>query len=265
LHSPYDSLINLEIKSIRETHMSAQYADRPTREVRYDVDNTTVVTPTDRVRWAAVIAGLFTAMAALIFFAVLGIAIGLEVYDAGDPARNFGIGTGIYSIITGLIAFFFGGFIAARTAAVGGRGNGLLNGAMVWIVTIVLIVNFLGTGISTLLGTTITTVGDVAGAAVQTVPDIAGNVANEVEDAANAVGVDTAQIQATAEVAAQGVATQAANAVNEIEQAVSPQNLERLAEGGADSAWTVLLALGLTAFAAIIGGLLGARSTVYVR
>lgn len=245
--------------------MSAQYSDRPTREVRYDVDNTTVVTPTDRVRWAAVLAGLFTTMAALIFFAVLGIAIGLEVYDAGETAQNFGIGTGIYSIITGLVAFFLGGFIAARTAAVGGRGNGLLNGAMVWIVTIVLIVNFLGTGISTLLGTTINTVGTVTSTVISTGAEVADDVVNEVEDAANSAGVDTTELQATAEVAAQAVATQAANTVEQVEQAVSPANLERLAEGGADGAWTVLLALGLTALFAILGGVLGARSTVYVR
>lgn len=244
--------------------MSAPYSDRPVaaaREVHYDVDNTTVITPKDRVRWASVLAGLFTAMAALIFLAVLGIAIGLQSYDASNPAQNFGIGTGIYTIISGLIAFFLGGFIAAKTAAVGGRSNGLLNGAMVWIVTIVLIVNFLGTGIGTLLGTTLNTVGDIAGAAIQVAPE----VASEVQDAAESAGVDTAAVQATAVDAGEAVATQAASTVQQIEQAVTPANIERVAEDVADAAWMVLVALGLTAAAAILGGVLGARPVAYGR
>jgi hypothetical protein len=241
--------------------MSTPYSERP-RDVRYDIDTTAVITPTDRVRWASVLAGLFTAMAALIFFAVLGIAIGLEAYDAGEPARNFGIGTGIYSIVTSLVAFFLGGLVAARTAAVVGRGNGVLNGAMVWIVTIVLIVNFLGTGISTLLGATLNTVGDAAGAALNVVPEVAGQIANEVQDAAN-TGVDTAQVQATAEVVATQVATQAAGVAQQLEQAVSPENIERATEDAATAAWWVLLALGVSAFAAILGGLLGSRPADY--
>lgn len=242
--------------------MAAQYPERPVaaREVRYDIDTTEVITPIDRVRWAAVLAGLFTAMAALIFFAVLGIAIGFETYNAGDPLRNFGLGTGIYSIVSSLIAFFLGGFIAARTAAVTGNENGLLNGAMVWIVTIVLIVNFLGTGISTLLGTVGSAVGDVAGTALTVAPEAVGQVAGELEDAAEA-GVDTTQLQATAEGAATQIATQVSGAVDQIEQAVTPEAIEQTTQDIANVAWLVLLALGLTAGAAILGGSLGKRPT----
>ena len=239
-----------------------QYSDRTAAappDVHYDVDTTNVVTPTDRVRWASVLAGLFTAMAALIVLTVLGIAIGLEAYDAGDPGRNFGIGTGIYSIISGLIAFFLGGFMAARTAAVGGRSNGVLNGALVWIVTIVLIVNFLGAGIGTLLGTTANVVGDAAGAVVNAVPE----AIDEAGEAAESIGADTTAVQATAVDAGQAIATQAADTAQQIQEVVSPQNIEQASEVGADVAWMVLLALGLSALAAVLGGIFGARPFVY--
>ena len=35
-----------------------------------------------------------------------------------------------------LVAFFIGGFIAARTSGIRGKGNGWINGAMVWAITL---------------------------------------------------------------------------------------------------------------------------------
>src|SRR4051812_24378559 len=55
------------------------------------VASATVVTPTDRVRWGAIFAGLFAAMSALVVLSLLGLAIGLSSVDAGDRPANFGI------------------------------------------------------------------------------------------------------------------------------------------------------------------------------
>src|SRR5437870_50739 len=114
---------------------------------RYDIDTTIVNRPVDRVRWASIFAGLFAAMSALVVLTVLGLAIGLSSYNAGEPASAFGIGAGIWGAISALIAFLIGGWLAARTAALPGRGNGVLNGAMVWLVAVPLMLFLLGSGL----------------------------------------------------------------------------------------------------------------------
>src|SRR5215218_344789 len=73
--------------------------------------------PTDRVRWGPILAGTFAALTMLAVLSTLGAAIGMTAYDAGDDARRF--------------AFGFGGWLTARSAAVRGHDNGLLNGFMV--------------------------------------------------------------------------------------------------------------------------------------
>lgn len=217
----------------------------------YDV-NTTIM-PTDRVRWASVLAGLFTVLAALVFFTVLGLALGLSSFDANNP-RSFGIGAGIYGIASALIAFALGGFIAARTAAVTGTSNGVLQAGMVWIVTIALIVNFIGSGIGTLL--------NVAGGVTNTAINAASNVAG---DAAEAVAENPA-LQATAVEGATQVAPAleaTAGAVGEQVQEqldnVTPAQVEQAVQNVSPAAWWALAGLGVSAAAALLGGALGKR------
>ncbi|HLL89589.1 MAG TPA: hypothetical protein VK324_09815, partial [Tepidisphaeraceae bacterium] len=128
-----------------------------------DIHATTVVTPTDRIRWSSVLGGLFAALSALAVLATLGSAIGASAYDPGDSARNFGIGAGIWGIVSALLAFALGGWVAARSAAVAGRNNGLLNGAMVWAVAIPVMAYV----VAGLVGRTAATAADVAGNAAQ--------------------------------------------------------------------------------------------------
>jgi hypothetical protein len=87
--------------------------------------------PTDRVRWGPIVAGVFAALTAMAVLSTLGSAIGLSAYDPGDDTRRFAIGAGIWSILSMLLSFAFGGWLAARSAAVKGSDNGLLNGFMV--------------------------------------------------------------------------------------------------------------------------------------
>src|SRR5688572_27714281 len=113
--------------------------------------NTAIVNPTDRIRWGPILAGVFAAMTAMAVLSVLGAAIGMSAYDANDDARHFAIGAGIWGAITMLIAFALGGWLTARSAAVRGRNNGLLNGAMVAGVGIPLMLFLLGSA-GTLMG-----------------------------------------------------------------------------------------------------------------
>lgn len=202
--------------------------------------------PVDLVRWGPIIAGIFAALATLITLTVLGLAVGASTYTPGANLGNLGIGAGIWAGISVLIAFFVGGLIAARSAAVSGTGNGILNGAMVWFVAIPLLIYVLGNGVGSLVGTA----GNLAGGAVQAGASTAGQVGTAV------AGNPTAMATAATAVAgglqgAQATAVAAATAVN-----VTPAGV---ASTTGNTAWGVLLSLGLAAAAAILGGWLGAR------
>ena len=207
----------------------------------------TAVTPTDRVRWGAIIAGLFAALSTLAILTVLGIAVAGSSYDPGDNARNFGIGAGIWGAISALIAFFIGGWLAARSAAVSDRNNGLLNGAMVWVVAIPLMLYMLMGGIGSLFRT--------AGSAVATGTQAAASAAGAAStDPANRQRMeDQAQ---TASAKLQSTTQQAQQKVQEITR---PENQEKAANATAKGAWGTLVSMLLGLAAAAVGGLVGSR------
>lgn len=211
----------------------------------YDVD---VVTPTDRVRWGPVLAGLFAALATLATLTVLGTAIAGSAFDPGDTARSFGLGAGIWGAISTLISFLVGGWLAARTAALPGKSSGILNGAMVWFVAIPLLLYLLSSGLTSL----VSTAGRAAGTAAAAVAPAAGAAAG---DAAN-----NPALQATAQAGAAGAAGAVQATAQALGQAAQdPQNQQAAADTVSRGAWGTLLSLGLAAAASIGGGILGSR------
>ena len=116
------------------------------------VQQTQVIAPRDRVRWGPIVAGLLTALGTFLLLSTLATAIGLTNVnarrEADDAARNIGIA----SAIIGLLSFLLGGFVAARTAAVRGRDNGLLNGFLVWALSIPLLLLLAALGLGAVLG-----------------------------------------------------------------------------------------------------------------
>jgi hypothetical protein len=208
--------------------------------------NTTVVNPVDRIRWGAVLAGLFASLTTLVVLGVLGLAIGLTSYDAGDPLSNFGLGAGIWSAISTIVAFLIGGWLAARTAASRGRGNGVLNGAMVWVVAIPLVLYLLSSGMGALLNTA----GDIAATGAATVAPAAAAV------------VDNAAVPSApaAHATAQDLGAAAQAAVTAAGEQVTPGLIQDATETASSTAWGTLIALLLGFGAAALGGLLGARS-----
>src|SRR3954467_6992189 len=128
----------------------SQYSSPDVGGTRVDV---TAVSPTDRIRWGPIIAGLFAALKTLAVMAVLGVAVAGSTYDPGDSARAFGIGAGVWSAVSALLAFFVGGWLASRTAAVRGD-TGVLNGTMVWVVAIPLMLYMIMGGVGALFRTT---------------------------------------------------------------------------------------------------------------
>jgi len=232
--------------------------------VRSSFTDVAVTTPLDRVRWTSVIAGFFTVLCTIVVLTVLGVAIGLSTVDANNPS-GFALGVSVYGGLIALVAFFLGGLISARTAAVSGSSNGILNGAMVWIITIPILVYVLGSGIGSILGTAADLTTKAATIGAQVAAPAVGEVAGQIAANPTAVATLQAGINGSAEATqnANSIPGQAQAAVSTAQtqiQQVTPQQVEKAAQNASSVAWATLLALGLSAAAAIIGGLAGSRT-----
>jgi hypothetical protein len=120
----------------------------------------------DRVRWGPIVAGLLTAMTALLLLSLLGLAIGLTTVNAGaaatqgGPPPDTGRNSAIWAAISGIVAFALGGYVTGRTASLFNRGWGALNGALVFMLAVPLILWLAGQGLGTVLGS----LGNLSGA-----------------------------------------------------------------------------------------------------
>lgn len=197
--------------------------------------------PLDRVRWSAVLAGLFGTLSVLAVLTVLGVAVGASTMDANSQAENYGLGAGIWGGISVLIAFAFGGWLAARTAAVGGGHNGLLQGACVWMVTLALLIYIVAGGV----GMVARTATSVAQSAASN-PQLTSEAQQQVTQSDN----PTAQLRQQAE---------------QLTNNITGRDVEQSADAAAKSSWGTLIAMLLALVAAAAGGYLGARDEDHLR
>jgi len=177
----------------------------------------------DRVRWGPIIAGLLTALTALLLLGLLGLAVGLTTVNAGTaaaqggPPAGLGTGAAVWSGVSGIIAFLLGGYVAGRTASVFKRGWGALNGALVFMLAVPLTLWLASQGLGVALGT----LGNLSGA-------LASNPG-------------------------------AAQAAQSAAQNLSPADVARAAEGARNTAWGTLIGALLGLGASAVGGFTGSR------
>ena len=196
-------------------------------------DVTTVeVRAGERIRWGAIMAGLFAALSTLVVLGVLGAAVGLSAYDRGDDARNFGIGASIWGAISMIVAFIVGGYVAGRYGAPFGRDrSALVHGAMVWAVAIPLSLLIVGS-IGTILGSSA----------------VSGTLANRDVTSGQMGGED--RFDAARPAGAEIGAT--------VGERTGDNADERARRSSAGAAWGTLISLLLGLGAAALGGRLGA-------
>jgi hypothetical protein len=136
--------------------------------------------PRSHVQWGGVFAGTLCALTFYVFASLFGMAIDvLNVFSGSATTNQYGVGAGIWTIGTVIIAFLIGGFVAAKVAGVRGEGNGWINGVLVFVLSLGLIVTIsaLGSGAS-MFGTLGTTFTDVHNTAIRTTA--AANVTNNI-------------------------------------------------------------------------------------
>ena len=107
-----------------------------------------------RVSWGAIFAGTAIAFGIQFLLGLLGIAIGASVFNPADPAgfSDWGIGTGLYIVITQIISLIAGGFVAARLAGIPKNTTSLIHGAVVWAVVSFLSAYMVLSGVGALIG-----------------------------------------------------------------------------------------------------------------
>ena len=116
-----------------------------------------------RISWGAIFAGVVLAIAVQLVLGILGTGIGLTLVDPVEGttpgSAGFGIGAGLYWIVTTIIALGAGGYAAARVAGVHDRFDGLVHGLVVWGVTLILTLYLLTSAVGGIIGGALRTVG----------------------------------------------------------------------------------------------------------
>jgi len=104
-------------------------------------------------QWRSIFAGVFIAFSLLAVLSVLGIAIGATVYGptTNNDIRAWGTGAFVWALLSAIIAFGLGGFVAGRTIY-GAAKSAPFHGFLVWAVAIPLLGLAAATGLGSLAG-----------------------------------------------------------------------------------------------------------------
>jgi hypothetical protein len=122
----------------------------------------TIVPVRNRVQWGPVLAGTAATLTSMLVFSALGLAIGASAFKPGTDLTDWSTRAGDYGIAAALVAFLFGGWIAARSAAVSGTFAGLINGSVAGAVSLMTLVWLSTTGLANLVGFLGANLGNVA-------------------------------------------------------------------------------------------------------
>lgn len=127
-----------------EEHSEFREVPRPVHEV---------AAHRDIVRWGPILGGTFAAIAIMVVLTVLGLLFGLAaVGPAGTITTPLTTLWAIWAAVSMIIAFFLGGWLAARTSAFSGTFSGVLDGSLVWATTLLLALFLTGFGAVSALG-----------------------------------------------------------------------------------------------------------------
>ena len=243
-----------------------------------------------RVSWGGVFGGVLVALGFLLLMTALGVAVGISAAQPGETdAGTLGSGAGIWAGLSLLLALFIGGWVSTRIGAIFDGTTGLFEGALVWVVSVLLMLYFASSGIGMLAGGAFRLVGGAAqalGSVVQAqgAPDVSGSVdqmlrrlknPETADQIAATTGMQRTEVQASLSETAQRVENNrnnptqaAAEAKNGIAQLMRKarssgalqQKAEEMKPGATRAAWITFGALVLSLLAAVIGAMAGRRN-----
>lgn len=106
------------------------------------------------IEWRAVFAAALVGFAVTLILTTLGAAVGLTAGDAanGGDAKAFGIGAGIWWLLTVAIAGIVSGRVLATTARRDLEYRPAIYGTLAWIVGVIVLLFLLANGIGNMIG-----------------------------------------------------------------------------------------------------------------
>jgi hypothetical protein len=177
-----------------------------------------------RLSWGSVIAGVILSSIVYLIMSVLGTAIGaslLAPLSQPDPLHGFGFGSGVWVIVTTVLAVFTGSYFAGRCAPVLGWLHGLLS----WAVMTLLVVY----GMSSLLSGAVSTAGSVAATGAQ----VGATAANQGGGTGDLLNSAKQQVQTV--VASAASAASSPQAQQDAREAATPPHARWPARAGSHS------------------------------
>lgn len=162
----------------------------------------------NRVSWGAILAGVVVGLVVQVLLTMLGVGIGAATIDPatnGSPdASSFSIASGIWYVVSGLIAAYVGGYIAARMSGKTIPTTGALHGLTTWAFTTLLVLYLLTSTVGSLVGGAFSGLASAVGGLGQTVASAAGpaiqnsNPLDALENQVRATGNDPEALNAAA-------------------------------------------------------------------
>lgn len=174
----------------------------------------TLASAINRVSWGAIFAGAVVAVVTQIALSLMGLGLGLGAFDpatSDDTIRGLGIGAGIWLLLSTIVSFYTGGYVAGRMAGLPKRNDGMLHGIVTWglvsLFTVYLASSAIGSVVSGAFGV-VGSIAQTAGGAVSAVvPDDIDlgnrignvdvqNVQNQAAQLLRDAGIDPTQLEA---------------------------------------------------------------------
>jgi len=174
----------------------------------YAVDTVDQTILLNKVSWGAIFAGVVVALIFQVLLTMLGVGIGVAALDPGtsdNPAAStFSIAAGIWYVVSGIIAAFAGGYIAARMSGKIVPTTGALHGLTTWAFTTLLVLYFLTSSVGALVGGAFSGIASAVGGVGQVVAQTAApilansNPLDALESQIRATGTDPEALNAAA-------------------------------------------------------------------
>ena len=185
-----------------------------------------------RISWAAIFGGVILVVAVQLLLGLLGAGIGLGTVNTNGgttpDASSFGIGAGVWWVISSILALGFGGYAAAWLAGIEIKWDGILHGLITWGIATLLTIYLLSSAVGSVIGGGFSAIGSVASAAGSGVKDAA-------QPLAQAAGVSPDMLQQQAQAYLQPANPDPAKLSPQDAQKQVVTNLATYAKGGPDA------------------------------
>lgn len=194
-----------------------------------------------RVAWGALFAGVIVGFITHVLLTMLGLAIGFNVFDpAQSQVQTLGLGSGIWLVLTSMIATFTGAWVATSLANISFRLDGVLHGILTWGLMLILGLFLLSGGLRMVFGG----LGQLTSAVISS----------------GQVTMPEGGIAAVREHVEEGLTPEAIQRTEEAQAQIREMEAQEVSSAAAGVAWMAFITAMLSLIAGAIGGMVGLRS-----